>query len=70
MQQLPSVEVFSLWAGSEGREGRSARRAYTQLLLQLFVELQLLEGAVLLDAVLQLGPQTSHLPQQLPKLHW
>lgn len=70
MQQLSSVEVFSLRAGSEGGEGGSPRRADTQLLLQLLVELQLFEGTVLLDAVLELGSQTPHLPEQLPQLHW
>lgn len=69
MQQLSSVEVFPLGAGSEGREGGSPRRASTQLLLELLVELELFEGAVLLDAVLQLSSQTPHLPEQFPELH-
>lgn len=69
MQQLSPVEVFSLRAGSERGEGGGPRRAATQLLLQLLVELQLFEGAVLLDAVLQLGSQTPHLPEQLSQLH-
>lgn len=70
MQQLSSVEVFPLRAGSEGREGGSPRRANTQFLLQLLMELQLFEGTVLLNAVLQLGPQAPHLPEKLPQLHW
>lgn len=70
VQQLSPVEVLSLRAGSEGGEGGGPRRAHhPQLLLQLFVELQLFEGAVLLDAVLQLGSQTPHLPEQLAELH-
>lgn len=70
VQQLSSVEVFPLRTGSEGREGGGPRRAAPQLLLQLLVEFELFEGAVLLDAVLELGSQTPHLPQQLPQLHW
>lgn len=70
MQQLAAVEIFPLGAGAEGRERRGPRRAHPQLLLQLLVQLQLLESAVLLDAVLQLGPQTAHLSKQLPELHW
>lgn len=69
MQQLSPVEVLSLRAGSEGGEGGGPRRAHTQLLLQLLVELQLFESTVLLDTVLQLGSQTPHLPEQLPQLH-
>ena len=69
VQQLPPVEVLSLRAGSEGGQGGGPRRADAQLLLQLLVELQLFEGAVLLDAVLQLGSQTPHLPEQLPQLY-
>lgn len=69
VQQLTSVEVFSLRAGRESREGGSPRGANAQLLLQLFVKLQLFQSAVLLDAVLQLGSQTPHLPEQLPQFH-
>ena len=58
MKQLPSVKAVSLWARSEGSDHSGG----AQLLLQLFVELQLLEAAVLLDAVLQLRTETPHLP--------
>lgn len=70
MKQLSPVEVFSLRAGGERREEGGPWGADPQPLLQLLVELQLFEGAVLLDAVLELSSQTPHLTEQLPKLHW
>lgn len=69
MKQLSPVEVFSLRAGSEGREEGGPRGADPQPLLQLLVELQLFEGGVLLDSVLQLSSQTPHLTEQLAQLH-
>lgn len=68
VQQLPPVEVFPLRAGGEGAEERGPRGAHPQPLLQLLVQLQLFEGGVLLDAVLQLSSQTPHLAQQLAQL--
>lgn len=68
MQQLPPVEVLPLRAGAEGAEEGGPRGAHPQPLLQLLVELQLLEGGVLLDAVLQLSSQAPHLAQQLAQL--
>lgn len=69
MKQLSPVEAFSLRAGGEGREEGGPWGAHPQPLLQLLVELQLFEGGVLLDAVLQLSSQTPHLAEQLAQLH-
>lgn len=68
VQQLPPVEVFPLRAGGEGAEEGGPRGAHPQPLLQLLVELQLFEGGVLLDAVLQLSSQTPHFAQQFAQL--
>lgn len=69
MKQLSPVEVFSLRAGGEGREEGGPWGANPQPLLQLLVELQLFEGGVLLDSVLQLSSQTPHFAEQLAQLH-
>lgn len=69
MKQLSPIEVFSLRAGGEGREKGSPRGADPQPLLQLLVQLQLFEGRVLLDTVLQLSSQTPDLAEQLAQLH-
>lgn len=68
VQQLSPVEVFPLRAGSEGTEEGGPWGADPQPLLQLLVELQLFEGGVLLDTVLQLSSQTPHFAEQLAQL--